>query len=125
MILRRLDAFMDAKNLHRPEKHSKRLTEIERMTYELRKQWNQKSIPVQWVYSMPVEKQERLKTAMHWRLKRLLREFVTKELGSEPYFPDGATYWSLKSKILAWGEIKPSYRESHRGKRARPVVQNG
>jgi len=114
-VLRRIDAFLDAKNLHKLQKDSVLLREIENLTYELWRFWNEKSLPMTYIYPMPLEKQKRLKEAMHWRLKRLLRERIKKETGIEPRFSDGSTYWLLKAQFYDGETFSPYKRKLDRG----------
>ena len=89
--------------------------DIERMTYEFWRFWEAKTLPMQYIYAMNVEKQHRLRTAMRWRLKKLLRERVEKETGKEPHFPDGASYWRLKERFYRDGQFHAPDRKPDRG----------
>lgn len=120
-VLRRLDAFLDAKHLHVVEKNSRLLYEIERLSYELWRFHGQNTLPMSYIYPMPVEKQRRLKIAIQWRLKKLLREKLEKEAGRTFRIPDGANYWKLKEYYYPKGELRPMDRKPDRGKRTGSV----
>ena len=120
-VCRRLDAFLDAKNLHKLQRDSALLRDLERMSYELWRFWEAKTLPMQYIYAMTVEKQQRLRTAMKWRLKKLLRERVEKETGKEPHFPDGASYWRLKERFYRDGQFVPPHRKPDRGAGTSPM----
>lgn len=124
-ILRRLDAFLDAKDLHEPDKSSATLDRIERMTDELRWMYGARSIPMRDVMRLSPTKQQALARKMNWRLKRLLREKVQKDYGFEPFLPDSESYWKSKTKVLARVGVLAPYRKPDSGSREGPVAQNG
>lgn len=101
VILRRLDAYLDAGHLHVHIKGTRRLFRIERMKDELWRQFQARSLPMQDVQLMPPDRQIRLMHAMDWRLKHLLRERVKKETGIDLHFADGLSYWHCRAKVLA------------------------
>lgn len=110
-VCRRLDAYFDAKHLHVLNRESKLLSQIEAFTWEIIKFWKERTLPMKDIYLMPIDKQMRLKHAMEWRLKRLLRERVEKETGKEPRFADGASYWQCKRKVYVRGEFVSAFRK--------------
>lgn len=101
VILRRLDAYLDAAHLHVHTKGSRLLYQIERLSDEMWRQWGARSLPMRDVQLMPRERQLRLHTAMHWRAKRLLRLEFKKETGVDLKLADGLSYWKAKAKAEA------------------------
>lgn len=101
MILRRLDAYLDAGKLHVLTPENKRHFSIERMSNELWFVWGMKTMKMSDVLLLSVDQQKRLQIAMNWRLKRALRGYVQEKTGKEPLFPDSATYWRCKAKVAA------------------------
>lgn len=98
VILRRLDAYLDAGHLHKHTKGTRLLYQIERLSDEMWREWGARSLPIRDVQLMPVERQRRLLTAMNWRAKRLLRHEFMKETGVELRLADGLSYWKAKTK---------------------------
>jgi AraC-like DNA-binding protein len=124
-ILRRIDAFLDAKQLHEPNKTSATLHRIERMTIEIRRLYGERTMPMRDVMRMPTTAQQALARKMNWRLKRLLRAKVIKDFGFEPFLPDSESYWRSKTKVLARvGELAP-HRKPDRSAGPSPVPPNG
>ena len=101
VILRRLDAYLDAGDLHVHKKGTRLLYQIERLSDELYREFGARSLPMRDVQLMPTERQRRLHTAMHWRAKRLLRGVFLKETGVELRLADGLSYWKAKIKAQA------------------------
>lgn len=124
-IQRRLDAYLDAKNLHVVTKETKLLNSIEHMNRELWIEFKAHSIPMKDVALMPAWRQERLRLAMDWRLKKLLRERVEKEIGKPLKFSDGESYWRIKAKILTRKGELPAYRKSPYRYRPRSMGEGG
>lgn len=100
VIQRRLDAYLDAGQLHVHVKGSRMLFRIERMQNELWREFSARSLPVRDVALLPVDRQIRLMHAMDWRLKKLLRERVKNQTGIEVHFADGQSYWRCRQKVL-------------------------
>ena len=100
-IQRRLDAYLDAGQLHKATPETKRALSIERLSNELWKVWNLRTLPMRDVMLMSPDRQERLRNAMHWRLKRALRAYVKEKTGTEPRFPDSKNYWQCKAAVAA------------------------
>lgn len=116
-VCRRIDAYLDAKKLHVHSRDSKLLSKIENMTFELTRFWKERTLPMVMIYPMRIPQQQRLATAMEWRLKRLLREKVLKETGTEPRFADGASYWQCKERVYIRGKfIAPIRKSDHRAR---------
>ena len=125
LILRRLDAYLDAGKLHVITQETKRAYAIERMSNELWFVWGLHTMKMSDVYLLSVDRQKRLQIAMNWRLKRALRGYVKEKTGKEPLFPDSATYWRCKAKVAAEiGFVAPK-RVLPGGDGARSVVQAG
>jgi hypothetical protein len=122
-VLRRLDAYLDAGHLHHLDKDSKLLNRIEWLKNELYREYQARSIPMEDVMRLPLERQKRLFTAMQWRAKRLLREKIEKESGARLYFPDGLSYWRCKAKVIARGGISFKDRNARVGNRADSMAQ--
>ena len=124
-VLRRLDAFLDAKDLHAPDKSSALLSKIEMMSNEIRRMYGERTIPMRDVMRLSTAAQQSLARKMNWRLKRLLRAKVIKDYGYEPILPDSESYWRSKTKVLARvGELAP-HRKPDRGAGPGAVPQNG
>ena len=115
VVQRRIDAYLDAGHLHKFEKHSRLLWELEQLTRELVKEYRVRTLPMRDVQLLPVEKQLRMRNAMNWRLKRLLREKWQKEHGTPIHFLDSQTYWTCKAKVLTReGKLAPNRKPFHR-----------
>ena len=108
VVLRRLDAYLDAKDLHRHVKGSRLLSKIEMLADEIYHQFDAPSLPTKDFALMPVDKQKYIYQRMHMRAKRLLRECYEKQTGSTIIFSDGATYWKCKDKVKARGFTFPA-----------------
>jgi hypothetical protein len=115
VIQRRLDAYLDAGHLHRYEKHTRLLWELEQMTRELVNEYHVRTLPMRDIQNLPPERQQRMKNAMSWRLKTLLREKWKAEHGSEIHFLDSQSYWTCKAKVLTReGKLAPDRKPHHR-----------
>lgn len=115
IIQRRLDAYLDAKHLHVYDRKSDLLDQIERMTNELAREYQARSLPMKDVKLMSVDQQTRLRDAMDWRLKRLLRERIQKDYGIEIYFSDAERYWRCKAKVqVREGKLAPDRKSPYR-----------
>ena len=115
VILRRLDAYLDAAHLHKRDKNTRLIWELEQMTRELIREYKVRTIPMRDVINLPTEQQKRMKSAMNWRLKKLLREKWQRDHGSEIHFPDSQPYWTCKAKVLTReGKLDPDREPRHR-----------
>lgn len=123
-VLRRLDAYLDAGQLHEVHKESRLLNRIEYLKNELFREYAARSIPMEDVMRLPLDRQRRLFNAMEWRAKRLLREKVEKEAGARLHFSDGLPYWRCKAKVVARGGIVFKNGNARRGDGSRPVGQS-
>jgi len=107
LILRRLDAYLDAPKLHHATKETRLLGKIENMSREIGR-WKLRTIPMRDVRLMSTDQQQRLFRAMNWRLKKHLREYVKAKKGFEPRFPDANSYWRCKAQVAAkFGLVAP------------------
>lgn len=107
-VWRRLDAYLDAGNLHQVTSDSKRCARIERLTQELYRVYKLRTIPMRDVYLMPPERQKRLEQAMNWRLKKALRETIKKKFGEEIWIQDSDSYFRSKARLAArYGNLAP------------------
>jgi hypothetical protein len=102
-VLRRLDAYLDAKNLHETTRESRLMRVIEDFSEELFREFDARSIPQKDVALLSIDRQKRLRIAMEWRLKRLLREDFARQTQREINFADGLTYWRCKAKAISKG----------------------
>ncbi len=107
-VLRRFDAYLDAKDLHQHVKGSRLLSRIEGLSDEIWKQFEGRSIPMKDFALMTVEKQKYIYERMQMRAKRLMREHYEQATGQKVYFSDGATYWKCKDKLKAKGFTFPA-----------------
>lgn len=122
-IFRRLDAYLDAGDLHKVTKDTKRTARIEWLTKELRQVYDLNTLPMRDIYLMSPEKQKRLEIAMNHRLKKALRERIQAETGKVIWFADSESYRRCKAKMAArFGELATK-RNVHRSNRPGPVVQ--
>lgn len=121
-IQRRLDAYLDAKDLHVKSKDTMRLRKIENLTRELWNEYEARSLPVKDVMLLSPARQERLLIAMEWRAKRLLREKFHKETGVEIHFSDGLNYWRCKTQAATRQGKLSENRNNHYRYGPRPVV---
>ena len=102
-VLRRLDAYLDAKDLHQHVKGSRLLARIENLSYELYHYYDQKSLPIADIALWPLDRQKWLLEKMHWRAKKHLRLRFQREMGADIAFSDGSDYWKSKKKAQARG----------------------
>ncbi len=102
-VLRRMDAYLDAGDLHKHVKGSRLLSRMEMLRDEMWYQFDAQSLPMADFMLMPVDKQKLIYLRMHMRAKKLLREKYEKVTGTKIYFSDGATYWKCKEKLKAKG----------------------
>ena len=124
-VQRRLDAYLDAGNMHTQSKETRLLRMIEDLSEELYREYEARSIPLRDVMLLSPDRQKRLRNAMEWRLKRLLREDFEKKTGRPIHFSDGLTYWRCKAKAVSRGwkphaDGNTGYRD-----RARAVGKSG
>ena len=117
LIQRRLDAYLDAGHLHVIDKKTKLLDKIERMTFELRREFEQRSLPMKDVQLLSIDQQQRLANAMDWRLKKCLREKFKAQIGWELLIRDGESYWAAKAKVRRQAEKLDQDRNSNTRKR--------
>lgn len=107
-VLRRFDAYLDAKDLHHHVKGSRLLSKIEMLADEMYHQFDAPSLPTKDFALMPVDKQRYIYARMHMRAKRLLRDYYEKSTGGKIQFSDGTTYWHCKDKLKARGFTFPA-----------------
>lgn len=97
-ILRKLDAYLDAKHLHVRKKNSERIYRFEMYDRELYCQYKAKSIHALTFQDMSIHQQDRMLAAMDYRCKRLLSEKLARE-GKPVRLPDGLNYWKCRELI--------------------------
>lgn len=101
--LRKLDAFLDAPQLHVIKKNTGLLYRIEKLDSEMWREYRAKNLHPLTIQAMSVNQQKRLLNAMDNRAKMLLRDKVKEETGVALKFPDGLNYWQCKAKARARG----------------------
>lgn len=101
-VLRKLDAYLDAKHLHVREKKTELLWRVEQMDRELYRIFGAKTIHILTVQDWPQWKQERHLAAMDYRGKQLLTEYL-KRKGIKVRLPDGLNYWKCKDYLQGKG----------------------
>jgi hypothetical protein len=124
LVLRRLDAYLDAPKLHKVSKETVLLERLAHATRELGR-WQLRTIPMRDVQLLSTDKQKRLYRAMQWRLKKALREHVKAIKGWEPRFADSASYHKCLAEMASKHGIVAPERVFHGRDGAGPVVQAG
>lgn len=115
VIQRRIDAYLDAKHLHKHEKNTRMLWDLEQLTRELVSVYNARTLPMRDIQNLSPEQQKRMRNAMHWRLKTLLRDRWRNDHGTEIHFRDSQSYWTCKAKVLTReGKLAPNRKPYHR-----------
>ena len=102
-VLRKLDAYLDAKHLHVHKKDSELLYRIEQMGREIYREFGGNTVHILTVQGWSTDKQKRHAAAMDYRLKMLLKERIEREHGARIRFPDGLNYWKCKEYARARG----------------------
>jgi hypothetical protein len=100
-IWRRIDAYLDAGDLHKVSTDNRRIARIMKLNREMWTRYRMVSIPERDVRKLSIDRQKRLEIGMHNRLKKVLRAEAKEKTGQEPWFGDGESYWRCKAKVLA------------------------
>lgn len=98
-VLRRLDAYLDAKHLHVQKKGSDLLYRIEQMDRELWREYGARTKHILTVQDWSEDRQKRHAAAMDHRLKCLLREKYQRVHNTKVVLPDGVNYWQCKAYV--------------------------
>lgn len=123
-VLRRLDAYLDAKHLHVRKKSTELLYSIEQMDRELFRVYGAKTIHILTVQDWSQDRQKRHATAMDYRLKQLLRHYLSLR-GIKARLPDGLNYWRTKDYLKRKGiDLALENGNARRLFRANPMVES-
>lgn len=116
-VQRRLDAYLDAGQLHHVDSLTALQERIKEMTRELWNTYKAQSIPIDDVARLSPDKQKQLAHNMNYRLKKLLREKMEREHpGTKFYFADGEPYWKAKKRMEARAATADGNDGSHRNR---------
>jgi hypothetical protein len=122
-VLRKLDAYLDAKHLHQAQKDSQDLFNYERYSNELFRCYGAKTVHPNTFANFSPDRRRRMLDAMDYRCKRLFVE-VIQRTGNRVILPDGANYWRCKDYVrkrgiqvdLTHGNARRVLREGPMGK---------
>jgi len=98
LTLLKLDAYLNAPQLHVRKKHSERIYRFEQYDRELYMRWKAKSIHVLTFQDKTRDEQERTLSAMDYRCKRLMIEEYARK-GIALCIPDGLNYWKARKYV--------------------------
>lgn len=122
-VLRKLDAYLDAKHLHEARKDSEELYQYERYSNELFRCYGARTVHPGTFQNYSRDRKKRMLAAMDFRCKQLFAE-VMRRTGSDARLPDGLNYWKCKEYIrkrgiqvdLTYGNARRVLREGSMGK---------
>lgn len=107
--LRRLDAFLDAPQLHEHRKETRLLWAIEQLDRELYKEYGVHSMHPMRVQKMSVDRQKRHLLALDFKAKSCFVQMIYVETGLTFKIPDGQSYWQFKIKCVRRAQaVRPS-----------------
>lgn len=96
----RLDAFLDAPDLHVQKQETRLLYQIEELDRELYREFGLRTMHPLKVQRMSAEKQKRYYNALDFKGKCCFVQMMYVETGLKFKIPDGQSYWQFKVKCL-------------------------